>query len=379
MADRVCSLCGRLTHLRGETHHNDVDAENHLCHNCAVNVLPFNGISDEDFLTNLTNSNAVLPLADIRRLNNIEFNHSDNDIPDNHSPLQNVDPDLNWLQFSRQQNFISDYYTENQFNARTLDKTLDPNAFSVFHLNIRSVPKHIQDLNNYLSNINVKFTILGLSETWVSNSSSGIYNMEGYDQIENYRTNRTGGGVSLYIKKNVKYLRRSDLDIFDNHLESLFVEIDKQSVNCRRNVIVGVLYRPPNTDPDAFIQSLTPLLEKLDNENKTLYLMGDFNVNLLNADTHKFTSDFIELMFSHYFMPLINKATRVTRNSTTLIDNIFCNDAHNISLFNGIFYSDISDHFPVFSVNLSSTTAKDDCTVLKGRNYSQNNINKFKE
>ena len=107
-----------------------------------------------------------------------------------------------------------------------MGKTLDPNAFSVFHLNIRSVPKHIQDLNNYLSNINVKFTILGLSETWVSNSSSGIYNMEGYDQIENYRTNRTGGGVSLYIRKNVKYLRRSDLDIFDDHLESLFVEID---------------------------------------------------------------------------------------------------------------------------------------------------------
>ena len=191
--------------------------------------------------------------------------------------------------------------------------------------------------------------------------------------------NRTGEGVSLYIRKNVKYVKRSNLDIFDDYLESLFVEIDKQSVNCIKNIIIGVLYRPPNTDPDAFIQSLSPLLEKLDNENKTLYLMGDFNVNLLNADTHKFTADFVELMFSHYFMPLINKATRVTRNSTTLIDNIFCNDAHNTSLFNGIFYSDISDHFPVFSIKLSSTTAKDDCTILKGRNYSQSNVNKFKD
>ena len=34
--------------------------------------------------------------------------------------------------------------------------------------------------------------------------------------------------------------------------------------------------------------------------------------------------------------------------------------------------------FPVFSIKLSSTTAKDDRTIIKGRNYSQSNIKKFK-
>ena len=44
-----------------------------------------------------------------------------------------------------------------------------------------------------------------------------------------------------------------------------------------------------------------------------------------------------------------------------------------------IINSDISDHLPVFSIKLSSNTAKDDRTILKGRNYSQSNINKFKD
>ena len=44
-----------------------------------------------------------------------------------------------------------------------------------------------------------------------------------------------------------------------------------------------------------------------------------------------------------------------------------------------IIYSDISDHFPVFSIKLSSTTANDDHTIIKGRNYSQSNIDTFKD
>ena len=227
-----------------------------------IDVFPFNNISDEALHTNFSNSNFVLPLADIRRLNNIEFNHTDHDNLDNHSSLPDVDPDLNYyLQFSRQQNFVSDYFTENQFNDRIMEKTIPSNELSILHMNICSIPKHIQKLSNYISNIKLNFFVLGLTATWISNSSSGIYNMEGYNLIEDFRKNRKGGGVSLYIRKNVKYVKRSDLDIFDDHLESLFVEIDKQSVNCIKNIIISVLYRPPNTDPDAFTQSLSPLLE----------------------------------------------------------------------------------------------------------------------
>ena len=51
-------------------------------------------------------------------------------------------------------------------------------------------------------------------------------------------------------------------------------------------------------------------------------------------------------------------STRITESTSTLIDNIFTNnfnDAH----ISGIFYTDISDYFPVFSILSSKAPAKD--------------------
>ena len=46
-------------------------------------------------------------------------------------------------------------------------------------------------------------------------------------------------------------------------------------------------------------------------------------------------------------MPLINKQTRITAHSATLIDNKLTNNL-GCKQFNGIVISDISDHLPVF-------------------------------
>ena len=43
------------------------------------------------------------------------------------------------------------------------------------------------------------------------------------------------------------------------------------------------------------------------------------------------------------FYPLINKPTRITDSSATLIDNIFTN-VHNTETKSGIWITDISDH-----------------------------------
>ena len=53
--------------------------------------------------------------------------------------------------------------------------------------------------------------------------------------------------------------------------------------------------------------------------------MGDYNIDILKPSTHNPTSEFIDLMFSNSFIPLINKPTRVTHKTATLVDNIFTN------------------------------------------------------
>ena len=51
------------------------------------------------------------------------------------------------------------------------------------------------------------------------------------------------------------------------------------------------------------------------------------------------------------FVPLISRPTAITSNTATLIDNIFSNNLENHA-FSGLFFTDLSDHLPVFTVTL---------------------------
>ena len=52
---------------------------------------------------------------------------------------------------------------------------------------------------------------------------------------------------------------------------------------------------------------------------------GDFNLDLLRYADHEPTQEFVDCLFSHMFVPLIDRPTRITAHSATLIDNIFTN------------------------------------------------------
>lgn len=58
-------------------------------------------------------------------------------------------------------------------------------------------------------------------------------------------------------------------------------------------------------------------------------------------------------MYSHSFLTLINQPTRITSHTATSIDNIFSScyihDNQDHAL-NGLFFVDVSDHLPIFSI-----------------------------
>ena len=89
-------------------------------------------------------------------------------------------------------------------------------------------------------------------------------------------------------------------------------------------MICGVIYRHPNISKfETFMNYLDPSLDKISKEKKYCIMMGDFNINLLNFETHLPTDDFINTLGSYFFLPQILQPTRVTDHSATLIDNIF--------------------------------------------------------
>ena len=73
--------------------------------------------------------------------------------------------------------------------------------------------------------------------------------------------------------------------------------------------------------------------------------MGDFNLNLMNYQSHNLTGEFLDMMYFNTFFPLITRPTRITSHSATLIDNIFQNSLET-NLLSSLLFTDISDHLP---------------------------------
>ena len=94
---------------------------------------------------------------------------------------------------------------------------------------------------------------------------------------------------------------------------------------------------------------LNNLLDKLSKENKTVFLLGDFNINFLNYDQDPSTNEFLDCLCCHLFLPHILQAKRVRSNSKTLIDNIFSN-AMSPNCISGNITSSISDHLTQFLI-----------------------------
>ena len=82
----------------------------------------------------------------------------------------------------------------------------------MIHFNVRSIPKNLQAFEICMSNLCINFTILAISETRLTSYNNTLYNIDGYNAENVYRTNRKGGGVSLYIREHVSYTTRINID-----------------------------------------------------------------------------------------------------------------------------------------------------------------------
>ena len=61
---------------------------------------------------------------------------------------------------------------------------------------------------------------------------------------------------------------------------------------------------------------------------------------------------FVNLIFQHSLVPIVNKPIKVTKNNVTLIDYIITNSFTDQENFTGILETHISDHYPVFIIFL---------------------------
>ena len=280
-----------------------------------------------------------------------------------------IDPDLNYLDSACKVN--AEYYTEQSFN----DNFSNNCNFSLMHLNIRSIPLHFTELLCYLDSLNIEFKLIALSETALSDTHTD-FKMPNYNCEIDVRPKRKGGGVSFYIHSALHYKLRRDLQLCGN-ANSVFIEIYKTTTNTKHNIICGCVYRPPSMSLNIFNEMMTTSFNKMQHENKYLYITGDFNVNtLFNVKGGLSTQQFKNIFSSNYCFPFINKPTRVTDHSASLIDNIYSNIPSQ-NCFSGILKTSISDHYGIFCIDNDCNLNNDKAQIVK-RSFTLKNIANFK-
>ena len=201
----------------------------------------------------------------------------------------------------------SDYLVEEEINARVASKQNKP-SFSFLHLNARILAGHFDKFKMLLSRLSVSFPVIGVTETWLSDLTTDSVDISGFKFLSNHRTNKNCGGTGLYLQDNLEYKLRPDCNYSDPEvIESLFVELD---IPRGKNIVVGVVYRPPNQNLSAFLAVFNEILSNITRGGKTCYVAGDYNLDILHYNDHAQTQEFVDNLFSHMLLPLITKPTR---------------------------------------------------------------------
>ena len=269
------------------------------------------------------------------------------------------------------------YYYDNSFLCQTHTHHL-----KIFNTNARSLLKnlsHFETLFAQLSSHNFSFDILTFTETWLDPSIENFVYFENYTPIMKHKLPvKEGGGLAIFVKKYINYTIRNDLSFPEekqNQFDGIFIELvpdNKQS----RPIVLGNIYRSPRFNSvREFSQSLSSLVEKLNNENKEIIIVGDLNIDLIKSTTHKGTSEFLDSMLSNDLYPKITVPTRVTHSSATLIDHIYTNNKNSTTLA-GTLKTDISDHFSNF-IMLMNTPSKIKPRLITYRKCDKTSIENF--
>ena len=185
--------------------------------------------------------------------------------------------------------------------------------------------------------------VIALSETWLDDSVfDSEVSLPSYRLLRHDR-DRRGGGVAIYVSDSISIHSVSRC----SSSELLSVELVTKS----GLLLLAVLYRPPNLDTDFSLLDSAITTLNISNSSNTI-IVGDFNIDLL-ASSSSAAADLLSLMSGFGLHQLVTSPTRVTSNSSSLIDHVYCSNHHLVDCLSVSSELGSSDHCSL-SVHLST-------------------------
>ena len=173
-------------------------------------------------------------------------------------------------------------------------------SINVCHINITSIRKHKDELLARFSDYN----IISINETNLEKDSR--LSLTGYNIFRNDRVGRTGGGVLLAIKEDIKCYEVYNTTIDKN--EVLAVEIETKAFE---SILIASIYIPPTAKLQAHI------FHELYNRNNNCIIVGDLNAALRPMGSRKTNSkgrQLQELLNEGFLNGIEDESTTFERN-----------------------------------------------------------------
>ena len=247
-------------------------------------------------------------------------------------------------------NLVCKFFSEPEF----IKSFRECNSPIILNLNIQYLHSKFDKLRYFLEMLaseGIKIDAISLQEVSTIQNASSL-TIPGYHPlIYKCRSKSKGGGVGFFVNESLKFRVKDDLSPFYERIfESLTIELFFDN----SKYFLSSVYRPPGNHPtlndselfNSFMTSFEAHVVSLANHNS--FILTDSNINLLAIDQSKHSQDFLDFMLSHGFLNLITKATRFSKNSFSLIDQIFTN-LKNPPPHSGVILNDISDHLVTFT------------------------------
>ena len=245
-------------------------------------------------------------------------------------------------------------------------------GMAIASLNINGLRSHLDEVQFLIKDLGLH--VLALNETKLdSDFPKELSSVPGYQQERLDRT-RNGGGVSIYIRDSIKYKRR--LDVPKDDLELICIEVQPPK---NKPFLVIVWYRPPSS-PVCSFNELEHVLSYLDQEGKEIILVGDTNCDLAKTKADQPMDNDVKHLCNLYELfslkQLIKEPTRVTLNTSTIIDHIATTCVRNI-VDSGVLEVSLSDHYLVYCIRKFNGAVEKGHKMIKTRKMKNFNEDAF--
>lgn len=172
------------------------------------------------------------------------------------------------------------------------------NSLKLFHSNIRSYVKNINELFIYLNDL-PQLDLIILTECWLSEGEEG-FDLDGFDLVLTDKQRNQNDGTVIYANKRLN-ATHSQITIGDAYGISLNFNILGKQFN-----LLGI-YRTFDCNCERFITELGNYYEQI-NKNVMCILAGDMNIELLHSS--QITDEYFNCLTGFGLLQCINKPTR---------------------------------------------------------------------